>query len=93
MTPKFGRWIVVAVVALVLLNFIFGRTGVITLVRLRQETASLREQIVEKEYVRDSLLIVEERLKSDPDYIERVVREELGYCLPGETVLKIVSEE
>lgn len=35
----------------------------------------------------------QERLRSDPRFVERIAREELGYAKPGETVFKFIDEE
>lgn len=93
MEKKAGRWIVAAVLVALGANFLFGKSGVVTVLRTRHETKVLQAQVEAEKQKRDSLIIVRDRLKSDPAYIERVVREELGYCLPNETVVKIVAEE
>jgi len=40
----------------------------------------------------DELTKTVERLRSDPAYIEKLAREELGYVREGETVLKFPSQ-
>ena len=35
----------------------------------------------------------EERLLNDPRFIEKVAREQFGYCKPGETVFKFEGDE
>lgn len=35
----------------------------------------------------------QERLRSDPRFVERIAREELGYAKPGETVFKFIDDE
>ena len=35
----------------------------------------------------------QERLRTDPQYVEKVAREELGYSKPGETVFRFEEEE
>jgi len=72
---------------------IFGRTGFVTLYRLSSESRQLEAQVEHERMRRDSLKIVKQRLQNDPVYIERAAREELGYCYPDETVLKIIPAE
>ena len=80
-------------IILVLGNSIFGKTGFITLYRMRKETMALEHQVALEELRKDSLELVKKRLQSDPEYIERVAREELGYCHEDETLLKIIPVE
>ena len=53
---------------------------------LRHEVERLQSQIAQLE--RDEHL-----LKTDLTRLEQVIREELGYVKPGETVIRVVEEE
>lgn len=53
--------------------------------RMSHEIAVLDDKIMGLEQERDLL-------KSDVSYIEKVIRDELGYVRPGETVLKFVQD-
>lgn len=62
-----------------------------------QELRRKESQIIrEIERLRDISLKLaeeEERLKNDPEYLEKVARENLGRVRPGEVVYKIVPTE
>ena len=55
-------------------------------IEITKETGRLRE-------VRLQLAREEKLLESDPDYLERVARENLGRVRPGEVVYKILPAE
>ena len=35
----------------------------------------------------------QQRLKTDPRFVEKIARDELGYAKPGETIFKFVEDE
>jgi cell division protein FtsB len=52
----------------------------------------LREEVdLEKELLRH-LQTKQERLRSDPRFVEKIAREELGLAKPGETVFKFIDD-
>lgn len=67
---------------------IFNRNGVLNYLSLRRETESLRVEVDSLEAVRDSLAVEVERLRTDPAYIERMIREILGWGRPGEMIIR-----
>lgn len=56
---------------------------------LKQEVASLEREIATLRAETSRLMAVVDRLRTDPDYIEQVAREDLGLVKPGEKVLKL----
>ena len=60
---------------------------------LRRKEAALQGEIhIEEEnikYWKDQ----QQRLKSDPRFVEKLAREELGYAKPGETVFRFTDDE
>lgn len=60
---------------------------------LRRKEAQLREEIQLEEQILHHLKEQQERLRSDPRFIEKIAREEFGYVKPGETVFKFVDDE
>ncbi len=52
----------------------------------------LEEKRLEEEMIKH-LRTQQERLRSDPRFVEKIAREELGYAKPGETVFKFVDDE
>lgn len=60
--------------------------------RLQRREAEVRhEKELEEEMLR-RLRRQQERLQTDPAYLERVARDELGYAKPGETIFRFVDE-
>jgi cell division protein FtsB len=52
----------------------------------------LREEVeLEKELLRH-LQTKQERLRTDPRFVEKIAREELGLAKPGETVFKFIDD-
>ena len=59
--------------------------------RARQE--ELRRDIQKSAEDLRMLRLKQEKLQTDPAFIERIAREELGYAKPGETVFKFVDDD
>lgn len=60
---------------------------------LRRMEADLQEEIRLKEELLHHLKQQQERLQSDPEFVEKIAREELGLARPGETVYKFADDE
>jgi cell division protein FtsB len=60
---------------------------------LRRKEAVLQEEIRMEEEILRHLKEQQDRLRSDPRFVEKVAREEFGYVRPGETVFKFVDQE
>ena len=65
-----------------------------------QERAKLQERqtALEDEFQLEmeklkSLKYKQDMVRADPDYAERVAREEFGYARPGEKVIKFIDDE
>jgi cell division protein FtsB len=87
---KAGRWIVLAIVLVLVFLSLSGNTA---LLRVRRETRSLKAQIQKLNYLADSLSNEISKLKSDTAYIEKTAREKLGMAKKGETVYKFAAED
>ena len=85
--------VIVGVVVLLMVSAIFSNTGFLTYFRLKTETKLLSQKLETEEKLRDSLILIKARLQNDPSYIERVAREELGFCYKDEKLLKIIPVE
>ena len=57
--------------------------------RLKQEVDGLEREIAGLRAETNRLMAVVDRLRTDPDYIEQVAREDLGLVKPGERILKL----
>lgn len=60
---------------------------------LRRKEAAIQEDIRLEDEILQHLRDQQEKLQSDPRFVEKVAREELGYAKPGETVFRFVDEE
>lgn len=60
---------------------------------LRRKEAALREEIRLEQEILRHLQEQQQRLMTDPRFVEKVAREELRYVKPGETVFKFVEDE
>jgi cell division protein FtsB len=56
---------------------------------LKQEVDSLEREIATLRAETNRLMAVVDRLRTDPEYIEQVAREDLGLVKPGERILKL----
>lgn len=76
----------IAIAVIVVGMAVFGTEGLKQYRRLNAEAAALTEQ--NQALVEENRRLTEEvkRLKSDPAYLEKVARDQLGHVSPGETV-------
>lgn len=59
---------------------------------LEEREAQLKEEVrLEQEMLR-YLQLKQERLRTDPRFVEKIAREELGLAKPGETVFKFIDD-
>jgi cell division protein FtsB len=72
-----------------LINAIVGENGYLATLQLRRTEAALTASVatvrLENQRLRDERI----RLESDPDTIERTIRERLGYIRPGEVTVVV----
>jgi cell division protein FtsB len=90
---RFGRWVLVALAA-VLLYFIFaGEQGVFELYRSATELKKNRRLLQLRKAQLDSLKTETEKLRGDTAYMEKIAREKLGMAKKDETVYKFTEEK
>ena len=88
------RVALVAVGILVVIGVIFMFLPQIEQQReLQRKEAQLQEEVRLEEELLQHLKRQQERLRSDPRFVEKIAREEFGLAKPGETVFKFVDEE
>jgi cell division protein FtsB len=83
------NWFLAAGLALLLLQDVFGTHGVVAMRRSQKEAERVQEEI---NRINDENRQLQERvkaLKTDPQTIERIAREEMGLARPGEYIFKI----
>lgn len=79
-----GAALLVVVAALTL----YGINAVIRVSHLKREMETMERDLVTLRARTDELTKTVDRLRTDPAYIEKLAREDLGYVREGETVLK-----
>ena len=88
--PEFGRhnlWPLILVV-LILGFALFGERGILHMLKLSSQKASLVEEITRHEVQNEALRREIDALKNDRGYIERVARTELGMVRDDELVFQ-----
>lgn len=85
-------WFLVAGLALLLLQDIFGTHGVLAMRRTQKQAAEIRKEIDRLNQENRQLQNCVEGLRADPTSVERIAREDMGLARPGEYVFKIPSK-
>ena len=86
------NWLLGAALALLLLQDIFGTHGLIAMRRSQQEASQVQKEISQIDEENRQLEERVKALKSDPDAIERIAREEMGLARPGEYIFKLAPK-
>lgn len=81
-------WAVITLAVLGLAHTVFGNDGVLQWFQLREEVTRLQAQNERLAAENERLKQETERLVSDPQYIERTIRRDLGYVRPDEVVFR-----
>ena len=79
----------VSVLALALVAY--GSSGLLRVWQMKREVEMLEREIVTLRGETEDLARSVDRLRSDPETIEKIAREEFGLVRPGERVLKFPS--
>lgn len=74
---------------LLLIQDVFGTHGVLAMRRAQKEAARVQREIERMNHENRQLQDNVKALKSDPQAIERIAREEMGLARPGEYIFKI----
>jgi cell division protein FtsB len=83
-----ANWFLAAALGLLLLQDVFGTHGVLAMRRAQKEAAQVKQEI---DQINDENRQLQDRVKSlrtDPQAIERIAREEMGLARPGEYIFK-----
>jgi len=89
---RYTSWFLVAGLALLLLQDIFGTHGVLAMRRTQEQAAQVRKEIERLDQENRRLQSCVDGLKSDPAAVERIAREDMGLARPGEYVFKIAPK-
>lgn len=82
-------WILLAGLALLILQDVFGLHGVLAMRRAQHESTSEQQEIKRINQENVQLQNRVNSLKTDPQAIERIAREQMGLARPGEYIFKI----
>jgi cell division protein FtsB len=74
---------------LLLVQDVFGTHGVLAMRRSKKEAADIQREINRLESENCGMEQGVENLKSDPQTIERIARDEMGLAKPGEYIFKL----
>jgi len=77
----------------VLVHDLFGARGFLAMRRQQQEKVRLEQELERTQTENHDLSDSIQRLKTDPVYIERLAREQMGLARPGEHVFKIPAPQ
>ena len=84
-----ANWFLAAALAVLLLQDVFGTHGVLAMRRAQKEAATVKKEIDLINEENRQLQGRVKALKTDPQAIERIAREEMGLARPGEYIFKI----
>src|SRR5215472_1883925 len=74
---------------LLVMQDIFGTHGVLAMRRAQKQAAQVKQEIQQLDNENQQLQDKVKSLKSDPQAIERIAREEMGLARPGEYIFKL----
>lgn len=83
------NWFLLAALVLLILQDVFGTHGVLAMRRSQKEVEQARKEIQQISDENQKLQENVKALKTDPQAIERIAREEMGLARPGEYIFKI----
>lgn len=83
------NWLLLCGLALLLLQDVFGKHGLLAMHRAQQEAVRMQQEIDQMNTENQRLQERVKSLKSDPEAIERIAREEMGLARPGEYIFKV----
>ena len=83
------NWFLIAGLALLILQDVFGTHGVLAMRRSIKEAAQVQQEIDRLNAENQKLQDHVQSLKSDPAAIEKIAREDMGLARPGEYIFKI----
>ena len=89
---RHGRTLLILVAVVLVVDNIFGTHGYVTLQRRQKEIAALQKQLQQLNEENRQLGEQVRALKSDPQLIEKIARDELGLARPGEVIIRIPQQ-
>ena len=90
---QIGSVLGVLLLLALLVYLIAGEYGVLHLIDLRREHAALQTHIRDAEEENQKLRREVDRLKRNPEYLEQVIRDEMGYVGPDDMIFVFDTPE
>ena len=84
-----GRALLLLLMAVLAVHDIFGQHGFLAMRRTEREIARIKQELGQLNEENRQLAEQVKALKSDPQLIEKIARDELGLARPGEVIIKI----
>jgi len=89
LAQRYGRYLLAACVAVLLVHNVFGAHGFLAMHQKQKEIEKVKTEIERLNKENASLEGDVKDLKTDPQTIEKIAREELGQARPGEVIIKL----
>jgi cell division protein FtsL len=89
---NYGRHVLVICVVILFVHNVFGTHGFIAMHRKQQEIQKVKTDLDRLNKENANLEQDVKDLKTDPQTIEKIAREEFGQSRPGEIVIKLPSQ-
>ena len=89
LATHYGRHLLVVFVAVLLVHDVFGTHGFLAMHRKQQEIEKVKADLDRLNKENAGLQEDVKNLKTDPQTIEKIAREELGQARPGEVIIKL----
>jgi cell division protein FtsB len=90
---QYGRHVLVIFVVLLLVHDVFGTHGFLAMRRKQQEIQKVGAELNRLNKENAALEKDVKDLKSDPQTIRKIAREELGLAQPGEIIIKLPAQQ
>jgi len=90
---KIKFYAVIGILILAVLYLMFGHNGLLHVRQLKREKAKLEKQIIQLEEAKNSLQLEIEKLQSNPEALEKVIREQMGMIRKDEMLFIFPKEE
>jgi cell division protein FtsB len=84
--------VVAGAILTIALEGVFGAHGVLAMLRLKHQVGETQQQIQKLDQENQKLAGQVRALKSNPQTIERLAREQLGLARPGELIFKLSAK-
>ena len=86
---SYGRYLLVLVVGLLLVHDVFGTHGYLAMRKKQQEIQKVSAELNRLNTENETLQQEQQDLKTDPETIRRIARQELLLAAPGEIIIKL----